>query len=163
MWQLDCEESWVLKNWYYWTVVLAKTLESPLDCKEIQSVYSKGDQSWVFFGKNDAKASTSTLATSCKQLTHWKRLWFWDGLGAEGEGDDRGWNGWIASPTRWTWVWVNSGFGVGQEGLVCCSSWGHKESDTTERLNWTELASFLLRASVCWMKSATLRLIIYIT
>ena len=107
MWQLDCEESWVLKNWYYWTVVLAKTLESPLDCKEIQPVHSKGDQSWVFFGKNDAKASTSTLATSCEELTHWKRLWCWEGLGEGGRGEDRGWDGWMASPTGWIWVWGN--------------------------------------------------------
>ena len=52
--------------------------------------------------------NSSTLATSCKELTHWKRLWCWEGLGAGGEGDDRGWDGWMASPTRWTWVWVNS-------------------------------------------------------
>ena len=93
----------------FWTVVLEKTLESPLDCKEIQSVHSKGDQPWVFFRRNDAKAgNSSTLATSCKELTHWKGLWCWDGLGAGGEGENRGWDGWMASSTRWTWVWVNS-------------------------------------------------------
>ena len=71
-------------------MVLEKTLESPLDYKEIQSVHSKGDQSWVFFGRNDAEAETpNTLATSCKELTHWKRLWCWEGLGAVGEGDNR--------------------------------------------------------------------------
>ena len=61
MWELDCEESWVPKNWCFWTVVLEKTLESPLDCKEIQSVHSEGDQPWVFFGRNDAKAETPVL------------------------------------------------------------------------------------------------------
>ena len=61
MWELDCEESWAPKNWHFWTVVLEKTLESPLDCKEIQPVHSKGDQSWVFFGRNDAKAETPVL------------------------------------------------------------------------------------------------------
>ena len=61
MWELDCEESWVLKNWCFWTVVLKKTLESPLDCKEIQPVHPKGDQPWDFFGRNDAKAETSIL------------------------------------------------------------------------------------------------------
>ena len=72
-------------------------------------------------------------------MTHWKRPWCWEGLGAGGEGDDRGWDGWMASPTWWTWIWVNSGvLGDGQGGLVCCDSWGHEESDTTERLNWTE-------------------------
>ena len=91
-------------------MVLEKTLESPLACKEIQPVHSKGDQSWVFFGRNDAKAETPVpLATSRKELTHWKRLWCWEGLGAGGEGEDRGWDGWMASPTWWTWVWVNSG------------------------------------------------------
>ena len=61
MWELDCEESWVLKNLCFWTMVLEKTLESPLDCKEIQPVHSKGDQSWVFFGRTDAKAETPIL------------------------------------------------------------------------------------------------------
>ena len=61
MWELDCEESWVQKSWCFWTVVLEKTLESPLDCKEIQPVHPKGDQSWVFFGRNDAKAETPVL------------------------------------------------------------------------------------------------------
>ena len=85
--------------------------------------------------------NSNTLATSRKELTHWQRLWCWEGLGAGREGDDRGWDGWMASPTRWTWVWVNSspGVGDGKGGLACCDSWGHKESDTTERLKWTEL------------------------
>ena len=61
MWELDCEEGWVLKNWCFWTVVLEKTLESPLDCKEIPPVHPKGDQSWVFFGRNDAEAETPIL------------------------------------------------------------------------------------------------------
>ena len=101
--ELDCEESWAPKNWCFWTVVLEKTPESPLDCKEIQPVHSKGDQPWVFFGRNDTKAEhSSTLGTSWEELTHWKRLWCWEGLGAGGEGDDRGWDGWMASLTQWT-------------------------------------------------------------
>ena len=88
--------------------------------------------------------NSSTLATSCEELNHWKRLWCWEGLGAGGEGDDRGWDGWMASPTRWTWVCVNSVIGDGQGGLACCNSWGRKESDTTERLNWTELNLFII-------------------
>ena len=88
MWELDCEESWAPKNWCFWTVVLEKTLESPLDCKEIQLVHSKGDQSWVFFGRNDAKAEAPVLWPRHK-LTHWKRLWCWEGLGARGKGDNR--------------------------------------------------------------------------
>ena len=135
MWELDCEEGWVPKNWCFWTVVLEKILESPLDCKEIQPVHSEGDQPWVFFGRNDAKA------TSCEELTHWKRLWCWEGLGAGGVGDDRGWDGWMASPTRCTWVGWTLGVGDGQGGLVCCDSWGSKSrtglNDWTE-LNWTD-------------------------
>ena len=127
--------SWVPKNWCFCTVVLEKTLESPLDCKEIQPVHSKGDQSWVFFGRNDAKAESYTLATSHEELTHWKRLWCWEGSGAGGEGDEGGWDGWMASPTQWTWVWVNSGsWWPGQGGLVCCDSWGRK--DWATELNW---------------------------
>ena len=83
--------------------------------------------------------NSSTLATSFEELTHWKRLWCWEGLGAGGEGDDRGWDGWMASLTRWTWVEWTPGVGDGQGGLACCDSWSHKESDTTEQLNWTEL------------------------
>ena len=103
MWELDYKDSWTPKNWWFWTVVLEKTLESPLDCKEVQPVHPKGDQSWVFTGRTDAK---ETLATWCKELTHWKRPWCWEGLGAGGEGDNRGWDGWMVSPTQWTWVWV---------------------------------------------------------
>jgi len=83
--------------------------------------------------------NSSTLSTSCEELTHWKRLWSWGGLGAGGEGEDRGWDGWMAPPTRWMWVWVNSGswWWTGRPG--CCDSWSRKESDTTEWLKWTEL------------------------
>ena len=110
MWELDYKESWALKNWCFWTVVLEKTLESPLDCKEIQPVHPKGDQSWIFIGRTEAEAKTpNTLATWCKELTHWKRSWCWERLRARGEGDVRGWDGWMASPNLWTWVWVSSG------------------------------------------------------
>ena len=85
------------------------------------------------------KLKLKSLATSCEELTHWKRLRCWEVLGAGGKGDDRGWDGWMASPTQWTWVWVNSGVGDGQGGLACCDSWGCKDLDTTEQLNWTEL------------------------
>ena len=86
-------ESWVPKNWCFWTVVLENSLESPLDCKEIQPAHFKGYQSWVFFGSLCWSWNSNTLATSCKVLTHWKRLWCWEGLGARWEGDDRGWDG----------------------------------------------------------------------
>ena len=102
-------------------MVLENTLESPLDCKEIQPVHSEGDQLWDFFGRNDAKAETPVLwPPHVKSWLYWKRLWCWAGLGAKGEGDDRGWDGWMASLTRWTWVWVNSGswWWTGRSGLL---------------------------------------------
>ena len=109
MWELDYKESWVPKHWCFWTVVLEKTLESPLDCKEIQPVHPKGDQSWVFIGRTDVEAETpNTLAIWCKELTHWKRPWCWERLKVGEEGDNRGWDGWMASSTQWTWVWANS-------------------------------------------------------
>ena len=89
MWELDHKESWAPKNWCFWNVVLEKTRD-PLDCKEIQPVNPKGNQSWVFIGRTDVKWNSSTLTTSCEELTHWKRPWCWEGLRAGGEGDDRG-------------------------------------------------------------------------
>ena len=132
MWELDYKESWALKNWCFWTVVLEKTLENPLDSKEIQPVHPKDNQSWVFTGR----MLKLKVQYWCKEQTHLKRSWCWERLKA-GEGDDRGWDGWMASPTQWTWVWVK-GVGNGEGGLACCNSWGHKKSDTTERLelNW---------------------------
>ena len=119
MWKLDCEESWVPKNWCFWTVVLEKTLKSLLDCKEIQPVHPKRDQSWVFIGRTDAEAETPILWPP-QELTHWKRPWCWEGLRAGEEGDTRGWDGWMASPIRWTWVWVNSGswWWTGRPGVL---------------------------------------------
>ena len=107
-------------------------------------VHSEGDQPWDFFGRNDAKAETSsTLATSCEELTHWERLWCWEGLGAGGEGDNEdemaGWHHWLDG-CEFEWI---PGDGDGQGGLACCDSWGHKELETTEWLNWTELKGVL--------------------
>ena len=109
MWELDYKESWVLKKWCFWTAVLEKTLESPLDCKDIKPVNSQGNQSWIFIGRTDGWSwNSNTLATWCKKLTHWKRPWCWERLKAGEEGDDRGWCGWMASLTQWTWVWAGS-------------------------------------------------------
>ena len=139
MWELDCAESWALKNWCFWTVVLEKALEGPLDCKEIQPVHPKGDQSWVFFGRNDAKAETPVLWPPHAELTHLKRPWCWEGLGAGGEGDDRGWDGWMASPTRWTLVWVNSGswWWTGRPGVLQFMGSQRVRHDWLTELNWT--------------------------
>ena len=102
MWELDCE-GWVPKNWCFWTVILEKTLESPLNCKEIQPVTPKGNQSWIFIGITDAEAETPILWPP-----ELRRPWCWERLRAGGEGDDRGWDGCMASPTQGMWAWVSS-------------------------------------------------------
>ena len=85
------------------------------------------------------KLKLQYLATWCKELTHWKRPWCWERLKEGGEGDNRRWDGWMASPTRWTWVWVSSGSWWWKGSLACCSPWGRKKSDMTEWLNWTHV------------------------
>ena len=138
MWELDCEEGWAPKNWCFWTVVLKKTLESLLDCKETQAVHSEGDQPWDFFGRSDAKAETPVLwSPHVKSWLLGKDL-CWEGLGAGGEGDDRGWDGWMASLPQWTWIWVNSRswWWTGRPGMLRFmeSQWvGH---DWLTELNW---------------------------
>ena len=108
MWDLDYEENRALKNWCFWTVVLEKTLESPSDCKEIQPVHPKGNQFWIFIGRTDVEAETPILwPPGAKNWLIWKD----PDTGkdkAGGKGDNRGWNGWMASPTWWTWVWASS-------------------------------------------------------
>ena len=95
MWELDHKERWVPKNWCFQTVVLEKTLESPLDCKEIKPVHPKGNQSWIFIERTDAEAETPILwpPDGKSQSTHWKRPWCWGRLRAGGEGDHKGWDG----------------------------------------------------------------------
>ena len=141
MWELDCEESWAQKNWCFWTVVLEKTVESPLDCKEIQPVHPKADQSWVLIGRTDAEAETPILWPPHAELTRWERPWNWEGLGAGGEGDNRGWDGWMASLTRWVWVWVNSGswWWTGRPGVLQIMGSQRVGHDWVTELNWTEL------------------------
>jgi len=137
---LDCEESWAPKNWCFWTVVLEKTLESPLDCKEIQPVHSEGDQPWMFFGRTDAKTETPILwPPHVKSWLIGKDSYAGRDWGQEEKGrtedEVAGWHHWLnGCESEWT-----PGVGDGQGGLACCNSWGHKESDTTERLNWPEL------------------------
>ena len=109
MWELDHKEGWAPRNWCFWPVVLEKTLESPLDCKEIQPVHSKGDQPWVFFGRNDAKAETPVLGHLMWRVESLEKTVILGGIrGRRRRGRQR--MSWLmASPTPWTWVWVNSG------------------------------------------------------
>ena len=99
-----------LRNWCFWTAVLEKTLESPLDCKEIKQVNPKGNQSWIFIGRTNAESETPILWPS--DAKNWligkDPDWCWERLKVGGEGDDREWDGWMASLTRWTWVWAGS-------------------------------------------------------
>ena len=98
MWELDYKESWALKNWCFWTVVLEKTLESPLHCKEIQPVHSNGNHSWIFIGKTDAEAETPILWSPNVKLTHLKRPWCWERLKVAGR-RGRQWMRWLDSIT----------------------------------------------------------------
>ena len=139
MWEFYYKESWVPKNWCFCTVVLEKTLESPLDCKEIQPVHSEGDQPWDFFGRNDAKAETPVLwpphgkSWLIGKYSDAGRDWGQEEKGTT-EDEMAGWHHWL-NAHELGWI---PGVGDGQGGLVaCCDPWGRKESDTTERLNWT--------------------------
>ena len=139
MWELDYKESWVPKNWCFWTLVLEKTLESPLDCKEIKAVHPKGNQPWIFIGRTDAEAESPILwPPDTKNCLTGKKNPYSGKDWRQEEKEKTGWDGSMASPTWWTWVWAIPGVGDGQGSLMCCSPWGHKESDTTEWLNWTD-------------------------
>ena len=127
------------ENWCFWTVVLEKTFESPLDCKEIQPVHSKGDQFWVFIGKTEAKAETPILWPPHAKSWLIGKDWCWEGLRQEEKGTTEdemaGWHHWLdGCGSEWT-----PGVGDGQGGLACCNSWGRNESDMTERLISSDL------------------------
>ena len=136
MWELDYKESWAPKNWCFWTVVLEKTLESPLDCKQIQPVHPKGNQPWIFIGRTGAEAETPILGPPFEELAHWKRPGCWERLKAGREGmtvDEMvGWHHQIDGHE----FEQAQGVGAGQGSLACCSPCGCKESDMTEWLNW---------------------------
>ena len=145
MLELDCEESWALKNWCFWTV-LEKTLESPLDCKEIQSVHPKGDQSWVFIGRTDADAETPVLWPP--HVKSWLigkdpdagRDW---GQEEKGTTEDE-----MTSPTRWTWVWVNSRSWwcwIGRPGMLQFMGSLRVRHDWATELNW------MYFELLCWL------------
>ena len=138
MWELDHKESWALKNWCFWTVVLEKTLESPLDWKKIQPVHPKGNQSWIFIGRTDAEAETLILLPpDVKSWFIWKdrdagKDWKWEEKGTTG------WDGWMSSPTQRTWVWVNSGcwWWTGRTGVLRSMGSQRATHDWATELNW---------------------------
>ena len=141
MWDLDHKENWGLKNWCFWTVVLEKTLESPLDCKEIQPINPKGNQSWIFIGRTDAEAEAPILWPLHSK--NWLigrdpdagQDWRQEEKGMI-EDEMVGWHHRLDGHEFEQAL----GVGDGQGSLVCCSPWGCKESDTTERLNWTKVS-----------------------
>ena len=140
MWELEYKESWAPKNWCFWTVVLEKTLESPLDCKQVQPVHPKGDQSWVFTGRNDVEAETPILWPPA--VKSWL-IGKYPDPGKDWEQEENEMTedeivGWHHRLDERGFGWT-PGVGDGQGGLVCCNSLSCKESDTTERLHWTEL------------------------
>ena len=153
MWELDHKEGWAMKNWYFSTVVLEKTLESPLDCQEIQPVHPKGNQSWILHWKDWCWSwNSNTLATWYEELTHWKRPWCWERLKVGGEEDYRGWDGWMASPTHWTWLWVNSRswWWTGRPSVLQSMGLQRVGHNWATELNWTHDSSlFTLKIPRC--------------
>ena len=142
MWELDCKENWELKNWCFWTLGLEKTLESPLDCKEIRSVHPKGKQSWVFIGRTDVEVETPILRPpDAKSCLIWKDSDAGKDLRQEEKGNDRGRDGWMASPTQWTWVVVNSGswWWTRRPGVPWSMELQRVGRDWVTELNWAEL------------------------
>ena len=150
MWELGYKESWALKNWCFWTVVLEKTLESPLDCEEIKPIHPKGKQSWIFIGSTDAEAETPILwSCDVKNWLIWKdpdaeKDWMWEEKGITKD-EMVGWHHRLnGHEFEWT-----LGVDDGQGGLACYSPWDHKDSDTTEWLNWIELNDWTTTTTRC--------------
>ena len=146
VWMLNYKESWAPKNWCFWTVVLDDTLENLLDCKEIQPVHPEGNQSRIFIGRTDAGAETPILWPPC--MKNWL-IWKDPDAGKDWRREEKGMTedemvGWPHQLDGHEFEQA-PGVGDGQGSLVCCSPWGHKESDMTEWLNWTELNLVQLR------------------
>ena len=137
MWELDYKESWVLKNWCFWTVLLKKTLESHLDSEEIKPVNPKEISPEYSLEGLLLNLKLQYFGHPMQELTHWKRPWCWERLRARGEGGNRRWEGWMPSLTQWTWVWANSGryWRTGRPGVLQ-SAHGVTKSRTWPR-DWT--------------------------
>ena len=121
MYGCDHKEGWALKNWCFQTVVLEKTLEHPMDSKEIKLVNPKGNQPWIFIGRTDTEAEAPKLwPPDVKSHLTGKKPWCWERLKSKGKGGSSGWDGWMASPTQWTWVWAHSGrwWRTGKPGVL---------------------------------------------
>ena len=159
---VNYKENWAPKNWYFWIVVLEKTLESPLDSKEIQPVHPKGDQSWVFIGRTDAEAETPILwPPHAKSWFIWKDPHAGKDWGQEEKGTTEDeMVGWHHRHNGHGFGWT-PGVGDGQGGLACCGSWGRKKLDMTERLNWNwvtlqqwEQIIYILFYAITWVNAS---------
>ena len=144
MWELDYKESWVPKNWCFWTVVLEKTLENPLDSKETKSVNPKGNQSWIFTGRTDAEAETPILGHLMRRADSFEKTLMLERLKV-GEGDDGGWHVWMASLTQWTRVWVNSRSWewTGNPGVLQSTGWQIVGHDWMAEVNWADINIYI--------------------
>ena len=144
MLELDHKEDWEPKNECFQTVVLEKTLENPLDSKEIKPVNPKGNLSWIFIGRTDAEAEAPVLWPPIlwQRTDSLEKPWCWERLKAGGEGDERGWNGWMASLTQWTWVWASSRswLWTGKPGMLLFMGSQRVRHDWVTEVNWIELA-----------------------
>ena len=138
MWELNYKESWVPKNGCFWTVVLEKTLESPWDCKEIQSVNPKENQSWTFFGRIDAEAETPVTGHLIRGTESFKKTLMLGKIEGRRRRDYKGWDGWMASPTLWTWVWASSWswWWTGKPGVLQYMGSQRVGHDWVTELNW---------------------------
>ena len=136
-WSIDAFELWC------WRRLLRVPWTARRSNQSILKEISPGWKEWCY------SWNSSTLATSCEKLTHWKRLWCWEGLGAGGEGDNRGWDGWMASPTWWTWVWMNSGswWWTGRSGMLQFMGLQRVRHNCATELNWT--MKFSGKESIC--------------
>ena len=139
MWELDYKESWVPKNWCFWTVVLEKTLENPLDCKEVQPVDPKGNQSWIFIGRTDAEAETPIIWPPDVKNWPFEKTLMLGKIEGRRRRARQGWDRWKASPTQWTWVWVNSGiyWWTGRPGVLQSMGSQRVPQDWVIELKWT--------------------------
>ena len=149
-WELDHKEGWALKNWCFWTVVLEKTLESPLDCKEIHPVHPKGDQSWVFIGRTDVEAETPILwPPDAKSWLIWKDPMLGKIEGRRRSGRQR--MRWLDHRLNGHGFGWTLGVGDGQGSLACCGSWGHRVGHDWETRLDLELLQDLSLCSIYFL------------
>ena len=156
MWELDCEEGWEPKNWCFWTVVLEKTLESPLAARRSNQSILKEISPGISLEGMMLKLKLQYFGHHMRRVDSLERLWCWEGLGAGGEGDDRGWDGWMSSLTRWMWVWVisRSWWWTGRPTVLRLMGSQRVGHDWATEMNWTELNWVNL---IGWRKWGVLR------